>query len=218
METENSAFAFLDTESAAKYFAEVDFALKQGRHVQSYANDIKIFDYINEHYDHLAKYYEHLFGVFLRRESNERDIYFYLDFPEDGHGRFIADRNKDIDDRMVIFGVLLLNLYKERFFEGKEIKWTTLEQVIEEGEHKEYWQKLLYGEAKRNYTPVEKDEMRRRVERTLHEFHKLGWISWINHDALHFEILPAIDRISRLYANEISNVELMSEYIHEQIS
>lgn len=218
METENSAFAFLENESASKYFAEVDFALKQGRHIQHYGTDAKFWDYISDHYSQLSKYYEHLYGVFLRRDSNDRDVYYYLDFPEDGHGRFVGDRNKDIDPRMVIVGILLLNLYKERFFEGKEIKWTTLEQIIEEGEHKEYWQRLLYGEVKRNYTPNEKDEMKRRMERTLNEFDRLGWINWIEREALHFEMLPAIDRLSKLYANEISNVELMSEYINEQVS
>ncbi|MBN8703856.1 MAG: hypothetical protein J0M08_12385 [Bacteroidetes bacterium] len=218
MENENSAFAFLDTETASKYFAEVDFALKQGRHLQHYGNDAKLWDYVSDHYEQLAHYYQHLFGVYLRKDSNERDVYFYLDFPEDGHGRFVQDRNKDVDDRMVIIGILLLNMYKERFFEGKEVKWNTIEQIIEEGEQKEFWQKLLYGEAKRNYTPNEKEEMRRRMERTLSEFNRLGWITWINQEALHFEILPAIDRLSRLYANEISNVELMSEFINEQIS
>ncbi len=219
MENENtSPFAFLESEASSRLFAETDFALKMGRHIQHFGVDAKLFDYITDHYEKLQNYYQHLFGVFLRRDSNDRDYYFYLDFPEDGHGRFVRDRNKDLDDRQVIFGILLLNLYKERFFEEKYIKWQQLEQVIEEGEHKEFWQKLLYGEAKRNYTPNEKDEMKRVVSRILHEFEKLGWIQWLEHENLYFEILPAIDRISKLYANEISNVELMSEYIHEQMN
>lgn len=218
MENENSIFSFLESEAATKYFAECDFALKQGRHIQLYGSDAKLWDYINDHYTQIAHYYEHLFGVFLRKDSNERDVYFYLDFPEDGHGRFIQERNKDLDDRQVIIAIMLLNVYKERFFETKEIKWSYIEQIIEEGEHKEHWQKLLYGEVKRNYTPNEKEEMKKRMERALNDFDKLGWISWIDRENLHFEVLPAIDRIAKMYASEISNVELMSEYIHEQIS
>jgi chromosome condensin MukBEF MukE localization factor len=219
METQNSSpFRFLETEVSARHFADTDFALKMGRHIQHYGADARLWDYINDHYEALENYYRHLFGVFLRKDmSDNREIYFYLDFPEDHYGRFIRDRHRELDDRVVIFGILLLNLFKERYFEDKIIKWAQLEQIIDEGEHREYWQKLLYGETKRNYTPNEKEEMRRRVERILHEFDRLGWIHFIDSENIHFEILPAIDRMAKLYAHEISNVELMSEYIHEQL-
>ncbi len=163
----------------------------------------------------LSKYYEHLFGVYLRKESNDRAEYFFLDFPEDGHGRFVKDRYKELDARHVIFGILLLNVYKERMFEKKEIKWENLEQTFDESEHRELWQKLLYGEVKRNYTPNEKEEVKRKVEHSLNLFDRLGWISWVDPANLHFEIMPSIDRIAKLYNNEITNVELMTEYIHD---
>lgn len=217
METENSTFEFLTRESAVKFFAETDFTLKQGRHIQQYGGDSKLFDYLYDNYEDVAKYYEQLFGVHLRKENNERDEYFYLDFPEDGHGRFVKDRYKELEPRHVIFGILLLNVYKERTFEKKEMKWENLEQMFDESESRELWQKLLYGEVKRNYTPHEKDEVKRRVEHTLNFFDKLGWIQWIDPSNIHFEIMPSIDRIGKLYANEIANVELMSEYIHEQV-
>ncbi|MCC6691267.1 MAG: hypothetical protein IT235_07005 [Bacteroidia bacterium] len=217
METENSAFEFLTRESAAKYFAETDFTLKQGRHIQQYGVDSKLFDYLYENHEDLGRYYEQLFGVYLRKESNDREEYFYLAFPEDGHGRFVKDRYKELDPRHVIFGILLLNVYRERMFEKKEMKWENLEQLFDESESRELWQKLLYGEVKRNYTPHEKEEVKRRVEHTLNLFDKLGWIQWIDSTNIHFEIMPSIDRISKLYANEIQNVELISEYVQEQI-
>ena len=75
----------------------------------------------------------------------------------------------------------------------------------------------MYGEVKRNYTPNEKDEVKRKAENILNLFDKLGWIQWINSENIHFEIMPSIDRIGKLYAHEIANVELMSEYVQEQI-
>ena len=217
METENSNFEFLGREAAVKYFAETDFTLKQGRHIQQYGSDSKLFDYITDNYEDLARYYEHLFAVFLRKESIDREDYFYLDFPEDGHGRFVKDRYKELEPKHVIFGILLLNVYKERSFEKKEMKWEHLEQLFDESESRELWQKLLYGEVKRNYTPNEKDEVKRKAENILNLFDKLGWIQWINSENIHFEIMPSIDRIGKLYAHEIANVELMSEYVQEQI-
>jgi len=216
METENSAFEFLTRDAAVKFFAETDFVLKQGRHIQQYGQDAKLFDYVYDNYEDLAKYYEALFAVHLRKENNERDEYFYLDFPEDGHGRFIKDRYKELEPRHVIFGILLLNVYKERSFEKKEMKWEQLEQLFEESESRELWQKLLYGEVKRNYTPNEKDEVKRRAENILNFFDRLGWIEWIDSENFHFEIMPSIDRIAKLYAQEIANVDLIEEYVQEQ--
>lgn len=216
MDIENSTFEFLTREAAVKYFAESDFTLKQGRHIQQQGADSKLFDYLYDNYDELAKYYELLFGVFLRKETSDREDYFYLDFPQDGHGRFVKDRYKELEPRQVIFGILLLNVYKERMFEKKEMKWENLEQLFDESESRELWQKLLYGEVKRNYTPHEKEEVKRRVEHTLNFFDRLGWIQWIDAGNLHFEIMPSIDRISKLYASEIANVELMNEYVQEQ--
>ena len=215
MELENTAFEFLTREAATKFFAETDFTLKQGRHIQQYGADGKLFDYLYDNYTEMARYYEHLFGVFLRKESNDREEYFFLDFPEDGHGRFVKDRYKEMDAKHVIFGILLLNVYKEKMFEKKEIKWENLEQIFDESESRELWQKLLFGEVKRNYTPNEKEEVKRKVEHTLNLFDRLGWIQWVDPANLHFEIMPSIDRIAKLYTNEITNVELMSEYIHE---
>ena len=216
METENSAFEFLTRDAAVKFFAETDFVLKQGRHIQQYGQDAKLFDYVYDNYEDLAKYYEALFAVHLRKENNERDEYFYLDFPEDGHGRFIKDRYKELEPRHVIFGILLLNVYKERSFEKKEMKWEQLEQLFEESESRELWQKLLYGEVKRNYTPNEKDEVKRRAENILNFFDRLGWIEWIDSENFHFEIMPSIDRIAKLYAQVIANVDLIEEYVQEQ--
>jgi len=218
MENENHSLEFLNTEASAKYFADCDFALKSGKHIQHYNSEAKLWDYISDHYEQLMNYYEHLFGVFLKKESNDRDVYFYLEFPEGGSGKFTGDRHRIMDDRHLIISVLLLNIYKERFFDSKELKWTQIEQIIDESEHKELWQKTLYGEIKRNYTPNEKEEMKRRFERSLSLFERLGWINWIEQEACHFEIMPSIDRVARLYANEITNVELMSEYINEQLS
>ena len=93
MEYENTTIGFLESETSAKFFADSDFALRQGHHIQHFGSDAKLWDYINDHYEQLCIYYEHLFAVYLRRESNERDVYFYLEFPENGSGKFTRDRH-----------------------------------------------------------------------------------------------------------------------------
>ena len=210
MENENSAFAFLSEESSKNYFADTDFALRQGRHIANFGVDSKIWRYLNDYHENLAYYYEYLYRVYLRKETSDQDDYYYLEFGEDNRGKFGYDRSRELDAKHVLFGILLLNLFKERFFENKDVKWAELESVIHEGEQRELWQKLLFGEAKRNYTPEELNRVKEKIRRTLNEFEKLAWISWYSEDDFHFEILPGIDRIARLYKENIEQVELLT--------
>lgn len=213
------SYEFLNTERARKYFADTDFALRSGRHIQNFGNDFKFWDFINDYYEKgLARYYEELLGMVLRKEYSERESYFFLDFREEGNkGKFGYERTYALDDRLIIFSILLLNLYKEKFFENKEVKWDELSYIIEEGENKDMWQRLLYGEAKRNYTPNEKEDLRRKVERTLQLCERMGWIRWVSYEDLHFEIMPSIDRIAKLYQTEINNVDIITEYLDNNI-
>lgn len=221
MENENSNYPFLNSDLAKKYFADSDFALKQGRHIQDFGNDHKYFVFIDEYYDKgLQTYYETFFQVKLRREEADRERYYFLDFHEDTRGKLGKDnRSKELEDDRLIFGILLLNIYKEKFFEKKEVRWQELEQIFKEGEHKELWQQLLYGKVKPNYSPVEETEMKNKVLKILKSFDDLGWIYFINQEELHFEILTSIDRISKLYGDIINNVENLQAYFsNEQLS
>ena len=215
----NFTYEFLSTERARKHFADTDFALRSGKHIQNFGNDFKLWDFVNDYYDKgLSKYYMELLGMVLKKEFNEREAYFFLDFPEEGSkGKFGYDRTYSLDDRLVIFAILLLNLYKEKFFENKEVKWDELLYITEEGENKDLWQKLLFGENKRNFTPTEKEEVRRKIERTLQICERMGWIRWLSYEDLHFEIMPSIDRIAKLYQTEINNVELLTEYLDNNL-
>ena len=214
----NYNYEFLNSERARKFFADTDFALRSGKHIQNFGNHFRLFEFLNDFYEKgLSKYYLELLGMVLKKEYNDREAYFYLDFPEGHKGKFGYDRTYALDDRLVIFAILLLNLYKEKFFDSKEVKWDELLYITEEAENKDLWQKLLFGEAKRNFTPAEKDEVRRKIERTLQICERMGWIRWLSYENLHFEIMPSIDRIAKLYQTEINNVELLTEYLENNL-
>lgn len=221
MENANSSFPFLNTEQAKKYFADADIALKQGRHLQDFGNDIRMFSFVDEYFEKgLEEYYKKFFGMNLVRDSNDNEKFYYLDFPEDGKGRLGREnRSKELEDEKIIFGILLLNLYKEKFFEQKEFLWQELEQTFKESEHKELWQGILYGKIKPNYTPKEELDVKDKVRKILIDFEKLGWIFFKNQEEIHFEILPSIERLSKLYEDVINNVESIEEYLsNEQLS
>ncbi len=215
MENEGQYYQFINTDRAAKYFADADIALKQGKHLQDYGMDSRLFSFVDEYYDKgLKDYYQHLFQMNLVRDKNDNQVFYYLDFPDDGKGKFGKEnRSKELEDEKVIFAILLLNIYKGRFFEHKEIEWTELEQVFKEGEHKELWQKLLFGRVKPSYTINEELSVKDKVKSILKDFEKLGWIEIKGIEEVKFEIMPSIERISRLYRDVIHNVDSIQAYL-----
>lgn len=221
MENENANYQFLNSDRAKKYFADVDIALKQGKHLQNYGNDSRIFSFVDEYFEKgLQEYYLQLFQMNLVRDTNDSQKFYYLDFPDDGKGKLGKEnRSKELESDKVIFAILLLNLFKDKFFEHKEIVWIELDQIFKEGEHKELWQKLLFGKVKNNYTPTEEQSVKEKVKNILKDFEKLGWVEIKNLDEVKFEIMPSIERISRLYRDVIGNVDSISEYLNnEQLS
>ena len=218
MENANSNFPFLNTEQAKRFFADADITLKQGRHLQDFGNDSRLFTFVDEFFDKgLEDYYKQLFGMNLVKDFSDNEKFYYLDFPEDGKGKFGKEnRSRELEDEKVIFGILFLNIYKEKFFEKKEFQWQELEQIFKEGESKELWQTILYGKVKPNYTPKEELDVKDKVRKILTDFEKLGWINFKNQDEVYFEILPSIERMSRLYKDVINNVESIEEYLNNE--
>lgn len=215
MENEGQYYQFINTERAIKYFADTDIALKQGRHLQDYGIDSRLFSFVDEFYEKgLKDYYLRLFQMNLIRDKNDNQTFYYLDFPDDGKGKFGKEnRSKELEDDKVIFGILFLNIYKGKFFEHKEIEWPEIEQIFKEGEHKELWQKLLFGRVKPNYTIQEELNVKDKVKSILKDFEKLGWIEIKALDEVKFEILPSIERISRLYKDVIRNLNPIQDYL-----
>jgi hypothetical protein len=217
MENDNSNYSFLTSDRAKRYFADADIALKQGRHLQDYGYDSRLFSFVDEYYDRgLKEYYQQLFQMNLVREKNDNQSYYYLDFPDDGKGKLGKEnRSKELEDEKVIFAILLLNVFKDKFFEQKEMEWSELEQIFKESEHKELWQKLLYGKVKLNYTPDEEQKVKERVKSILKDFEKLGWVIIKNTEEIKFEIMPSIERISRLYKDAIGQVDSIQVFLND---
>ncbi|MFC4233381.1 hypothetical protein ACFOW1_15885 [Parasediminibacterium paludis] len=216
MENENSNYIFLNSDRAKKHFADADITLKQGKHLQDYGNDSRLFSFVDEYYDKgLKEYYLQFFQINLVRDTNDNQKFYYLDFTDDGKGKLGREnRSKELEDDKVIFAILLLNIFKDKFFEHKEIEWSELEQIFKESEHKDLWQKLLFGKVKLNYTPVEEQNVKDKVKGILRDFEKLGWVEIKSIDEVKFEIMPSIERIAKLYRDVIGNIDSLEEYIN----
>ncbi len=215
---ENENFEFLDSDLAAKYFIDADIALRTGRHIQDFGTDQRIFHFIDEYYEKgLKKFYRLFCHMPLVKGVADNDKYYYLDYPEEGKGKLGKDnRSKELEDDKVIFGILLLNIFKDKFFEEKNVSWHDLELIFKEGENKESWQLLLFGKIKQNYTPSEEQSVKDKVRVILKDFERLGWIYFTNVEEMKFIILPGIDRLVTLYEDVINNVDAIENYLKNE--
>jgi chromosome condensin MukBEF MukE localization factor len=215
---ENANFEFLNSELSAKHFIDADIALRSGRHIQDFGNDQRIFNFIDEHYDNgLKEFYRVFCHMPLVKGMTDNDKYYYLDYPDEGKGKLGKDnRSKELEDDKVIFGILLLNIFKDKFFEEKAVSWQDLEQIFREGENKESWQLLLFGKVKPNYTPAEEQTVKDKIRSILKDFERLGWIYFTNLDEMKFVILPAIDRLVTLYGDVINNIDAIENYLNNE--
>ncbi len=204
-------FSFLAKESSQKYFAETDFALKQGKHIQNIDIDKYIYTYIESYFDELKLYYQFLFVMVLKEDFFDTHKFYYLDFEEEGYGKFSNKRTKTINDRYLLIGILLLNLYNEKHFEVKRTDWNEISEIITEKEKKDLWLKLLFPDVRNSQTGTEWKRVRNIFNNTIDEFAELGWVKIINKQNLEFEINPSIYRIVKLYPTEIENINLLNQ-------
>lgn len=204
-------FSFLTKESSQKYFAEADFALRQGRHIQNIETDKQIYSYINDYFDELKSYYQFLFSMVLKEDIFDTMKYYYLDFEEDGYGKFGNQRTKTINDRYLLIGILLLNLYNQKHFEVKRTNWNELLEIVSEKEKKDLWLKLLFPDVRGSQTPKEWNRVKTIFKNAIDEFENLGWVRYIDKQELEFEMNPSIHRVIKLYPTEIENINVLNK-------
>jgi chromosome condensin MukBEF MukE localization factor len=204
-------FDFLSKESSQSFFAETDFLLRQGKHIQDYEPDKRIFNYLDNYFQELKNYYQFLYSMELKRDYADTEKYYYLDFPEENFGKFGSQRVKTINDKYLLIGVLLLNLFNEKHFEKKRTNWKEISEIVSEKEKKDLWLKLLFPDVRNSQTPTEWKKVFSLFKSALDDFEDLGWIRMLDKNELEIEIHPSIFRIAKLYPTEIENINLLQE-------
>jgi len=218
MENENkSPYSFLENEDIQQNFADLNISLLEGRHIQK--SDSRIFHLLKSYPDELKYYYESLYGLDLIDRKYDDESYYYLSFPPDGKGNLSqSSRHKDLSDQNTIVGIMLLNIYHEKYFDkDKEVTWDELIKIITENENSDMYKKLFFNDIRENYDYSELNKFYEKIRRTLKEFQKLGWISGdlpqISNteieiqEGFKFRINVSINRFATLYEYEISNFD-----------
>ncbi len=208
-------FSFLADEKVQQHFADVNIELLRGRHIMQ--DEFYAFQLLSNYEKEFSMYYDNLYGMVLNKEVKDNQTYFYLSFPDAAKGKlYHSDRHKELTEVQTIIGVILMNMYYERYFEHqKEIRWEELKKEIMEGEFASDYQRVFFGESRGAFTDIEWEELKKRFRRTVRDFEKLGWVRLISTDEheIHFVLKESIHRFAKLYENEVQNFDQFIEKV-----
>ncbi|WP_278554617.1 condensin complex protein MksE [Elizabethkingia bruuniana] len=197
--------SFLYAENAKELFAEIDYLLKDGMHFQRQGNQIRHFNFIDTNIDSLKLYYQVFFEVELTEGGEMPNNYFYLDFYGNNRGN-ISPRHRDmLKNEHVIIGFII---YKIHYID-KEIDLDSVQKLKEKIriEYDDYKPGIYRLIAKsRNITPgnLNDNAIDTTIQSALEEFKKIGWIELIKDE---FSLLPAFDRLIKVYEEYILNID-----------
>ena len=197
--------SFLYADHAKEIFAEIDYLLKDGMHFQRRGNQIRNFNFIDKNIESLRLYYQAFFDVELSEGGEIPDNYFYLDFNGNNRGNISSQHRYILKSEHVIIGFII---YKISFID-KEIDLDSVKKLKEKIriEYEDYKDGIYRLIAKsRNTTPGNFNDstIDSTIQSVLEEFKKIGWVE-LNKDE--FSLLPAFDRLLKIYEEYILNID-----------
>lgn len=196
---------FLYAENAKEFFAEIDYLLKDGMHFQKQGNQIRYFNFIDKNIDSLKLYYQDFFDVELSEGGEKPNNYFFLDFFGNSRGNISPRHREILKSEYVIIGFIIYKI----IYIDKEIDLDSVQKLKEKIriEYEDYKPGIYRLIAKsRNITPgnLNDNAIDTTIQSTLEEFRKIGWIELSKDE---FGLLPAFDRLIKVYEEYILNID-----------
>lgn len=202
---------FLIEDDSERLFADLDYILKDGVHIQNYGENSFFYDYLVKNHNELNAYYLRLFGVPLRKKGEGSHQFYYLDYHSREENHIPENRRYTIKNEYIIIGVII---YKIIFFDGY-LELNSVEKLKKAItlDYEEYEEGLLKLIVKSDETGKLADDDKlidKMVGRTLLEFKKLGWVDYKGD---YFETLPSFHRLLYIYEDVIKNIKnILSNY------
>jgi len=207
MENANKKYSFLETEEAEALFADLDFALKSGQHVQNFPHQTDLFNFIEKYEDELRMYYKSLFKVSLITKGTDYTRYFYLELDDESRG-IVKTRSKKLSPEHTLMGILLLKIHRIDKYFINDIYVPDLIQLVKSNEeYKNYIYNLFAKRREKEATEIDENTIDDWVRNSLREFERLGWIHFDLRNKELFEIMPSIERLFTMYSYEIHHID-----------
>lgn len=200
-----SLSSFLYSDNAEELFASIDYLLKDGMHFQKQGKQINQFNFISQNQESLKMYYNTFFKVDLVEAGQDNAIYYYLDFSNNNRGNISEKQRHMLKSEYVIIGFLIYKI----IFIDREIDLESVQKLKQkiriESEDYKHGIYALIAKSK-NTTPGNyNDELiDKTIQSALEEFKKIGWLI-LEKDEFH--ILPAFNRLLKVYEDYIINID-----------
>ncbi|KEO73670.1 condensin complex protein MksE [Anditalea andensis] len=200
-----NATSFLAAPEAKEHFARIDYALKNGVHIQRWQQQEAMFRFLERHFQSMKLYYHDFFGIPLEEAGETINKYFYLDFLPGSRGNIPVENRHFLANEYVIVGFML---YKIVFIDGyiELDSLPALQRMIRQDyeDIKPSIYRALAKARKVNTTEMDDQKVNDVVEKALREFSKIGWITL---EGQNFDILPSFQRLAKIYGDYINHPE-----------
>jgi chromosome condensin MukBEF MukE localization factor len=207
MEDANKKYGFLEAEESLNLFADLDFALKSGQHVQNYPHQVELFNYIEKYEDEIRMYYRNLFRVNLAGKGTDYTRYYYLEMDDESRG-IVKTRAKKLSPEYTLLGILLLKIHRiDKYFINDIYVPDLIHLIKSNDEYKNFIYNLFAKRREKEATDIDEATIDEWIRNALKEFERLGWTHFDPRNKDLFEIMPSIDRLFSMYSYEIHNID-----------
>lgn len=210
-----STTTFLEDPRSERFFAKLDYMLREGVHVQRNDEQEDYFDFIVAHESSLREYYSKFLKLYLEHGGEMSDRYYYLEFNNGDRGPVDERHRHSLKQEYVIVGLLLYKLlFNDGHFELNSVRkfqellrlnYETLRVNIN---------RLLAKLRADNNSETGDNRIDEVIASAMKEFEKLGWVLFYDDDS--FEPQPSFQRLSKLYADTIHNLDEIMKNQSEQ--
>lgn len=204
-EIENT-YDFLDCNQGKEFFALLDYALKDGVHIQNYGKQKDLYLYLCRYYPTLKTYYNDFWGLELEDGGTESERYFYLQINPDMKNRIPQNHKHTFSKEHIIVGLLLYKVY----FIDCNLELNSLKKFqkiirVDYPDLKPGIVRILAKAKRERATKLNDDKVDSIIRSAFDEFRKMSWISMENEDT--FEMLPSFHRLTKEFATTINSID-----------
>jgi len=205
-----SPYTFLTDSDSESFFAELDYRLRSGEHIQSqYRGQEDIFSFLSKYTTELAHYYKALFGLSLEEAGSAYGSrYYYLDSIEGVKNKVSNELRRPLKKEFVLLGIFLCKLQID-LSEVDTVRG--FKRVLREDyeAYKDSFFRLLARVSGDDHIETDEEAVDKIIDSAFREFHRLGWVDL---EGDRFEIMPSLERLRTLYVNEINNIDELLSY------
>ncbi len=206
-------YEFLTYPDTKEYFGLLDYALKNGTHIQRQSRPKGVFHYLRKAYPGLVEYYKDFFDLTLTVAGQGEEQFYFIEFEKDPNGRYFRgnvplNNRCYLKDAYLIVGLLLVQFYGLELTTEYKYSVEGFIRLIHE-EYEEYQPQLLRLFAKNDneyVTDADQNAVANVIRKAMEEFDQLGWEE-LNRETQEFEILPSCKRLLLLYEDVIVRID-----------